>query len=174
MNDVQVYGIVNTIVSATLGGGIALLVLYLTSRFDATKRRKETLRERGEELYVLSEKWINGLFIDYLRRSDVMQGKLTFDQMNDLAIAEGKRDSIDFSRIQMLIDVYFPSTRPAYERVGTARDVLRNIASEHKRAYEAGDIEGSQFSKPFFQAMQNVEKAANPLKEAIIRDLRSI
>jgi hypothetical protein len=148
MTDVQVYGIVNTIVSATLGGGIALLVVYLTSRFDAKMRREKTLRERGEELYVLSEKWVSGLFTDYLRRSDVMHGKLTYDQINGRAIAEGKRDSNDFSRIEMLIDVYFPSTRSAYDRVETARDVLSNIASQHKRAYETGDTDGSQFCKP--------------------------
>lgn len=160
--------------STILGGGLALLGVYLTSRSDTEKRRKEMLRGRGEELYVLNEKWLNGLCGYFLRRSSVMQGKLTYDQALELEIAEGRRNTHDFSRIEMLIDVYFPSTRPAYDRVIAGRDTLNDIASQHKRAYETGDLDGGHFHKPFLQAMQDIDKAGKSLKEAIIKDLRSI
>ena len=174
MTEMQMFGLVNTFVSTLSGGGIALGVVYLTNRFDKEKRRKEILLGRGEELYALVKKWQGGLFAYYLHRSYVMQGKLTYDQIHELEIAEAKSGGNDFSRIEMLIDVYFPSTRPAYDRVTTARDTLSHVASTYKREYEAGDIDGDKFCKPFLQAMQDVEKAAKPLLEAIITDLLSL
>jgi hypothetical protein len=160
--------------STILGGGIALLAVYLTNRFDSEKRRRQMLLDRGEELYALNVKWLNGFFAYYLRRSSVMQGKLTYNQALDLEIADLSKNTHDFSRIEMLIDVYFPSTRSAYDRLAAGRDALNEIASQHKRAYEAGDLDGGAFYGPFLQAIQEIEEAGKSLKEEIIKGLRSI
>ena len=110
MTDEQIIDLVKTVVSPFLGGIIALCGVSLTSRFDTKKRRQEMLRGRGEELYTLNEKWLNGLTGYFLRRASVMQGKLTYNEALDLEIAEGSRHQThDFSRLEMLIDVYFLS-----------------------------------------------------------------
>lgn len=175
MTDEQIIDLVKTVVSPFLGGIIALCGVSLTSRFDTKKRRQEMLRGRGEELYTLNEKWLNGLTGYFLRRASVMQGKLTYNEALDLEIAEGSRHQThDFSRLEMLIDVYFPATRPAYDRVTAGRATLNKIASEHKRAYENGDLDGKGYLKPFQQAMKDVDDAGKALKETILSELRSI
>lgn len=178
MTDEQLIDLVKTVsplLGGGLGGGIALLGVSLTNRFDTKKRRQEMLRVRGEELYILNEKWLNGLTGYFLRRASVMQGKSTYNEALDLDIAEGSRPQPhDFSRLEMLIDVYFPATRPAYDRVTAGRAALNKIASEHKRAYEKGDLDGQGYLKPFQQAMKDVDEAGKALKEAILSELRSI
>lgn len=174
MMDVQAMDFAKTAFSTIVGGGIALLAVFLTSRSDAEKRRKELLLGRGEELYALSGKWINYLFGCYQRRDYVMAGKLTYNQILDLEIADGRQNTFDFGRIEMLIDVYFPSTRPAYDRLIKGRDNLSVIVSQHKRAYEAGDTDGTGFREPFLKAQREIELAGTSLKNAIIERLLTI
>lgn len=174
MSSPQTIEIVKTCIATALGGGLALFGVYLTSHFDAKKRRDEMLRGRGEELYVLCDKWMNGLFAYALRLSSVMQGKLTYNQALDLEIAEGKERSLDFVRIEMLIDVYFPSVRPAYDSAAKVRDSLNVIANEHKRAYSQGDVDGTPYLEPFLKEMRRIDSASAALKGAVIQGLRSI
>jgi hypothetical protein len=123
--------LITALTSTTLGGVLTLVSVLLANRsstarlnlqldYEATQRKAQILRERGEELYVLTERWLNGLVAGYyLRRKSVMQGKLTYNECLDLEIADGKDNPVNFSRMELLIDVYFPSTREAYNRTYT-------------------------------------------------------
>lgn len=148
--------------------------LKLQFQHEANNRRFEVLRERGEELYSLTEKWLLGLAGYYLNLSGVMQGKLTYNQALDLQIAQGNSGTIEFSRIELLIDVYFPSTRAAYDALIAGRTNLNKIAAAHKRAYQQGDIDGSQFLNPFVETQKAIEKAGDSLKQEVIDAVRSI
>ena len=170
----QTIEIVKTCIATALGGGLALFGVFLTSHFDAKKRRDEMLRGRGEELYVLCERWVNGLFTLALRRSFVMEGKLTYNQVLDMEIAEGNQRPPDFSRVEMLIDVYFPSVRSAYDQVAGVRESLNALVNQHKRAYAAGDVDGTAFLGPILAEMRKVNSTGTALKEAVKRALRSV
>lgn len=173
MTDAQIVDLIKTVVTPMLGGGLALLGVYFNSRVDTKKRRQEMLRGRGEELYVLNEKWLNGLAGYCLGHAAVMQGKLTYNQVLDLDIADGAKNP-DFSRIEMLIDVYFPAARTAYERVIAVRETMNKITSEHKRAYESGNLDGRQYLESFNKAIDGINISGAALKEAILHELRSI
>jgi hypothetical protein len=57
----------------------------------------------------------------------------------------------------LLIDVYFPSLRPDYDKVIEARTKLNRIEGAFKRSYESGDIDGEPFLKPFVAAQLSIE-----------------
>ena len=84
---------------------------------ETRQRGDEIFRSRGEELYELTDKWLNMLAGYYLHRSRVMQSNITYNQCLDLDIKMGKDGQGNFGRIEMLIDVYFPSTRLAYDKI---------------------------------------------------------
>jgi hypothetical protein len=177
--------LITALASAITGGALTLMSVMLTNHsstnrlklqfgHETAQRRAEVLRERGEELYVLSEQWLNGLTGYYLRKTSVMQGKLTYNQCLDLEIADGKENPVNFSRIELLIDVYFPSARPDYEQITKGRDTLNLIAAEHKRAYATGDIDGTPYRRPFQQAMEAIHAAAPAFKNRLLESIRAI
>lgn len=177
--------LITACVSSLIVGFVALASAALTNHAntkrlklqfqnEADSRRSETLRGRGEELYVLTEKWLTALFGNYLNLATVMQGQLDYNHALDIQIADGKSNSFEFSRIELLIDIYFPSTRAAYDAVIAGRDRIASIAAAHKQAYKAGDIDGRKVGKPFFEAQQITEQAGVTLKAEIIKSLRAI
>lgn len=177
--------LVTALLAAAVGSGITLLSAHLTNRSNATRlkvehhhqahqRNQELLRERGEELYELTDKWLGGLVGHYISRGFVMQGKLTFDQYHDLVIRDGEKRTVNFGRIEMLIDVYFPTVRAQYDAVIRGRDELNKVDVAHKRAYERGDAEGTDFLKSYVQAQKTIEGAGDSLKKKIIEGIRAI
>ena len=164
---------------------MALVVVFLTNRSNTARLRiqfehehseknKELRRQRGEELYELSDKWLNRLAAYYLQRISVMQGKLTFNECLDLEIAAGKENAVNFGRIEMLVDVYFSSTRRAYDDLISARSKLNEIAIAHKRAYQRGEIYCTAFLSSFVEAQKMVENAGGQFRADIINCIRAL
>jgi hypothetical protein len=171
--------------SAAIGGALALLSVFLTNRSNTTRlkvqldhefqqRKSELLRNRGEELYELSDKWLQMLAGYYLRRCFVMQGKFTYNDCLDLDIKDGKEKSGNFGRIAMLIDVYFPSTRPAYDKIIESRTELNKIEGSYKRAYENGDVDGASFLTPYVKCQHSIEQAGENFKILVLEAIRSL
>lgn len=173
-----------TLVTAVTSAAIALIGVWLANRsskarlklqldHEADQLKAQIFRERGEELYVLVQQWLNNLAGYYLRRCSVMQGKLTYNQCLDLEIADGKENPLNFSRVELLINVYFPSTRAAYARTAHGRDMLNEVATEHKRAYERGDIDGTRFLEQFRNAIESIHEEGQVLQTQILERIRA-
>lgn len=177
--------LLTALLAAALGGGIALLTTFLTNRantarlqlehsHEAKRRKSELLRERGEELYELTDKWLKILAGHYIGRSIVMQGKMTYDQFIEGAVKIGKEHNVNFGRIQMLIDVYFPAVRPQYDAVLAGRTELNRVDSAHLRAHENGDAEAEKLLGPYVVAQQVIEVSGELLKKKIIECIQAI
>lgn len=171
--------------SAAVGGALALLSVFFTNRsntkrlkvqleHESQQRKIELLRNRGEELYELSDKWLNALAGYYLRRSSVMQNKLTYNQCIDLDIKEGKDNSYNYGRIEMLIDVYFSSTRSAYDKIIEYRTELNKIEISFKRKYENGELDGATFITPYVKTQLSLEKAGEEFKMLVLQEIRTL
>jgi len=83
-------------------------------KHETEQRRQELLRARGEELYTITSAWLKRLGGYHWRILQVMHRIITYDQANEMEIAEGKA-RYDFDRIALLIDAYFPEVRGAYQ-----------------------------------------------------------
>lgn len=181
----QLLPIVTTLASAVAGGALALIGVTLTNRSNERRHtreleardsatRGERLRARAEELYELVDTWLMGLAGYYLRRTSVMQAKMTYNECLDLDIEEGRRTPSNFGRIEMLIDVYFPETRAAYDSVIEARTAMNEIVTLHKHTYERGETDGHQFVDAFVQKQIAIEERGRILLSQIKEAIRGL
>lgn len=169
--------------AAIVTGGTALLGVYLTNRAN-TERLKNQLdhdtleksrvlkRERAEELYELTDEWLRGLFFNYLNLSFVMQGKFDYNQYLDQIIKHGNSNKSNFTRLEMILRIYFSNLVSTYEEVTRYRTIINDIAAKHKRAYEKGDFDGGRFLESFTSAQLKLEEAGDNLKDEIARCAR--
>lgn len=125
-----------TLLAALLGGCLTIAGSALQRRNDHRVRKEQLLRERGEELYEITIRWINDLSSYAIRRMGVLQGKLTYNQCLDMDIAAGAKTDQRRVRIELLIDVYFPSARDYYDRLIASRGKLHEIEAPFKARYE--------------------------------------
>jgi len=102
-----------------------------------------------------------------------MQGKLDYNQHLDLVINDGEKPKHDFNRLEMILGIYAHELQPYYQKVIDARSELNAIATEHKHAYEQGDIHGERFLKPYTAAQLKIEKQGEVLKEKIAEYAKS-
>jgi hypothetical protein len=172
-------GIPATVYTTVLGAAIALVTIYLTDRsntrrlklqFDLEResKEKEFIRDKLEELYLLHEAWLNALATSYLPILNVMKGEITYNQALDMFVENNKDRQVDFKRLQMLIDLYFPAIKPAFEKLSAARDRTNEIQRAHKREYKRGNTDGSAYVVPFIEAQKELVRESSVLKEEII------
>jgi hypothetical protein len=171
------------LLSAAVGGAVALVSIFLTNRSNTTRlkvqldhesqqRKIELLRSRGEELYELSDKWLKMFAGYYLRRLAVMQNKLTYKECFDLDI-EGENGKSDYyGRIKMLVDVYFPSMQTAYDKINKNRDELNKIETSFRKVYENNNFDASSFIKPYVYHQQSIEQAGEEFKRLLLENIR--
>jgi hypothetical protein len=160
----------------------ALLAAYLTNRYNTAQFRQQRdheqwvrheaiLRKRTEELYVLLQRYMTALSTTNLPYMHVMEGKLDYNQALDLVIQQNKRP-VEFHRIEMLIDIYFPQHREAFTKLLDFRSAINEIREAHKMAY-LQSASGKPFIKPFTDALMGAENACNALVADIVADARS-
>jgi len=137
------------------------------------KPKRDLLREPGEELYSVINAWLSAIAGHFLQRSLVMQGKLTYNQCLDMDIAQGN-PPYDFSRIQLLIDLDFPSARDLYDKLIAELTNLNKIEAAFKRSYEEGNLQGDEFLPVYVRTQQSIEKLGEMLQKHILKTIRSM
>jgi hypothetical protein len=181
----EIPGSAYTVMTALITAIATLLGVYLTNKgnthrffrqleHERESNRRKLMRDKLEELYVLSEKYINSLGCHYLPYLDVMMGELTYNQALDMTIRQRDTNSVDFHRLEMLIDLYFPENKAPYDLLLNARDRANEIMTEHKRQYKTGNMDGSRFVEPFLKVQDEITRAAKALREHIVSEVAKV
>lgn len=171
------------LLSAVLGAAVALVAAILTNRANARAagearahelaiRRQELNRSRGEELYTLLQTWMNGLWGYFFIKSNIMSGKLTYNEGLDLEIQGNKESKGQHVRIEMLIDVYFPELRASYDVLIKHREEAHDIVHVHRERYRVGETDGSRFLPALQEKQKQMGEAASELNNQILVRLR--
>jgi hypothetical protein len=166
------------LITAILTSTLTLISVWLTNRsnnqrlkiqleHERKKRNEELLRDRLEELYVLSNKFLDRLVSRYVPYRAVMMGQISYDQALDIALEHGSKRDFEPHRVTMLIDLYFPSIKPDFQEILTIRDKLNNIVESHKEQYKTGDTDGSKWLTLFQPLFEELAKKANSFNKAI-------
>ncbi len=136
----------------------------------------ELLRQRGEELYSNVFEWLDGLFFFSIRRCGVMRGQMTYAECieQDIEWGKNKTSTPTMLRLEMLIDVYFPSTRGEYDEILRLRSKLNQIEAEFKRGYENGHVDGRAFLEPYLDIQKGIEVVGTKLQKHVIEEIRKI
>ena len=165
------------IIAALLSAGIALLGVYLSNRSQMNRlllqlqherkiQHEDLIREKIEELYLISRKHSKRVWLHYFPYLQSMQGKITYNQALDLGIDRSPQD-YEPERLNVLIDLYFPALRPTYEKILAESDCARSIVAEHKEDYKAGNARGRELFEDLRTCLANIEEAGTSMRREI-------
>ena len=166
------------LLGVVVGALISIFGVWLTNRSSVAQLRIQLEHERKvkvesirrkkfEELYILVDKWLHGIFSNYLELTMVMRGEIDYNQYYDRIIEAGNKIGVDFSRLGMIVDIYGHELEPSFKKIMDARTELNKISAAHKRAYKSGDIDGERFLKPFTDAQVKIEDLTESFKKEI-------
>lgn len=167
-------GLLGVVVGAT----ISIFGVWLTNwssikqlkiqlEHEKTTNADSLKREKLEELYVLVDKWLNGILGHHLKLTLVMRGEIDYNQYLDQVIEDGKENTVDFIRLGMIVDIYGHELQSSYKKIMDAREELNKVSAAHKRAYMNGDIDGEKYLKPYTDAQEKLEQLTESFKKEI-------
>lgn len=162
-----IIGAVISIVGTWLTSKTSIRELRIQLEHDKSSKANALKMEKLEELYVLFDNWVNGMFGHYLKLTLVMRGDIDYNQYLDRVIEDGKEGVVDFSRLRMLVDIHGPSLQPSYEKIMHIRETLNEISKAHKHAYKSGDTNGTKYLKPYADAQLMLEELGEEFKREI-------
>lgn len=128
-------------------------------------------KERLEELYILVCHWSNLFFKHYVNLDLVMKGSLSYNDYLDIITAPSD-DKAEYSRIQMIVDIYGEDVLSYYEAVEEAKVKVNHVNAQHKKAYKLGRS-GLDFINPAKEAQLVLGDALDAFKLAIAEAARA-
>ena len=173
-----------TFAIAAITGSVALIGVYLTNNANTERLNNEldyTSKEnkrkleisRAEELYELTDIWLKGLFSDYLNLTLVMQEKISFDQYHENITEYIKESKSNYTRLQMIQDIYFPKLKSSFEKITDLRSEMNDISSDFKKAYKKGDTDGKKYLNKFTDASSQIDALGEKFKVEIANCARN-
>lgn len=164
--------------SAITTGVFTLGAVYLTNRqngkqvkaqqkHEITLSREKVHREKLEELYTLFNKHSLELLSHYVVIMRVMEGELSYNQALDIQVDNKEKELPKFERLEMLVDLYFPSLRKGLDQYFRARDGAGEVIQDHKIQYKQGNFDGEFHFKSMLDKLDDLELAINQLKSMI-------
>ncbi len=168
------------VIGVIVGAVLSLFGAWLTMRsnlqqaklkfeYDKKVSQGNLRRERLEELYILVCHWSNEFFADYMALGLVMDGHQSYNEYLD--DFNSRQRSHDFSRIEMIVDVYGQALTDEYQSVIVARSRINEIRHLHKCAYKCGET-GERYKKPAADAQLLMGQALDQLKLAIAAEAK--
>jgi len=132
-------------------------------------RDEELTRDRLEELYVLSNKYLGTLVSHYLPFRMVMNGELTFNQALDMTIESCSRKDYEPHRVTMLIHMYFPEIKPEFDQLMEIREKLNSIIDGYKEQYKSGNPDGSRWLEVFQPLLERLGNLADGFDKNVVQ-----
>jgi hypothetical protein len=178
--------LITAIASAVAGGALTLIGVYISNsaaakryemqlRHEAQERRQDILRTRGEELHAAISAWLKRIFVRHARFYSVALGNITYKQAR---AQEGEDSTVhDIGRMELLIDVYFPSARGPYDAYVRERDSAEEIRlAFHRRwgAYDDRLVQAEEFVSQYEKVQAVMQEAGEALQKSIVDCIRNI
>ncbi len=167
------------IVGTLIGSSLTIIGVVLTNRSNTERlktqlqheqnvRRQELKRERAEELYVESKKYLNAVGSHFLPYRKVMKGELTFNQALDLTtIDNGSKRDFEPHRVTMIIDIYFPVLQKPFNEIMAKRDFLNRIVMGYMEQYKTGNTDGTNWLEPFQATLEELSEAITAFEKLV-------
>lgn len=166
----------------TLGLGIGTIVAsgvtsaIVTYRLNRRKERFEFLRGKAETLYLAVDQFVKDLINHALVFYPVLKGEMDWNQMLDLQIENGSKLSKHEGAevMEMLVELYFPTVRPALAELFKARDDFTSITHAMKRDYKTlGYVPAEKYGAAFQRAVELINEKGDRLQSVTITAARA-
>lgn len=171
---------IQTIVTICLGVGTILASgvtsSVVTYRLNRTKDQFAFMRIKAEALYLAANEYGRTLAGYTLTYFPVIKGDIDWNEMLDMQIKAGseKREHGGAELMTMLVEIYFPSVRPALADVFDARTEFNKFANEMKREYiRSGSLNSYALMPRMMEATTNINTTIQKLEAAIVEAARS-
>lgn len=186
IGELKVSGTFTAFLTGLVGTGSALGGAYLNNKFSmerltielhhsSREREKEFKRERLEELYSLVNKWLHNMFLVHTHIANAINGQMTIDEADKAAIDSPQLEKIDFSRIHMLINMYFPQLDVQFSELLSKRDEISEIRLEHKKMHGSSAAKSSVDTKTvFFNLWEEFGNIGDRMKDKISKQAHDI
>jgi hypothetical protein len=148
---------------------------WVTYRLSRNHNQTIFLREKAEQLYLSADEFRKSFSGQIFTYFPLLEGRIDYNQMLDLQIAQGsetkRREGAE--TMTMIVEIYFPSIRPALADVWKARDAYGSITNEIKRAWQRdGDVSDGDWKAKFTVAAQNIDQRIQNLQTEIVAAAR--
>ena len=84
-----------------------------------------------------------------------------------MQIDHDKKNTVDFSRLEMIVSIYGDHLTIPFEKIKSSRTVLNEIITSHKRAYKSRDIDGEYYLQALTDAQVRLEVDVEAFKKKI-------
>ncbi len=128
-------------------------------------KREVLLRDRLEELYVESRRYMNAVVTHYLPYRQVMEGELTFNQALELSIDTGYTHNPE--RVHLIMDMYYPELRDSFCAVEEILEKTNHILHGYKLQYKQGDFSGEKWLPIFQDSLERLSEAASDFEKHV-------
>ncbi|GGZ32625.1 hypothetical protein [Asticcacaulis endophyticus] len=156
-----------------IGTIMASGVMSSVVTYHLNRNRTQTifLREKAEQLYLSADEFGKSFAAQVITYYPLLDGKIDYNQMLDMQIEHGKSDKKygGAETMTMLVEIYFPSVRPALEDVWKAREGFNKITSDIKLAWQAnGHVNQGGWKLSFANATNAINSSINALQRQIV------
>lgn len=148
--------------------------LRIQLKHEQNEKQKELIRSKLEELYILFKQWNTNITTNYLIQTSVMAGKLDYKSALEMNKDKGEKSLVDFSRLEMLIDLYFPKLKPDYVKVIEVRGIANKIMLAHQEHCLSGSVNGQKILDSFLNAQNNFDKETDKFIQLIAEQVEHI
>ena len=166
------------LLAAALTATVTLLAVHLANRGNLSRltlqlqhevesRRKELYQKKLEELYVLASVYGKSLASHYFPYLTAMEGRISYNEALDMTVDKLADLGHDFDRLEMLVNVYFPSIEEVFVRLLECRSRANEIVGAFKSEYQRGRIQDAKAANRLLRAMTDIETQSRELKAAI-------
>ncbi len=155
--------------TTVLASGVTSSIV--TYRLNRNRSQVIFLREKAEQLYLSADEFGKAFGSQMLTYFPLLDGKIDFNGMLDMQIEQGSapRKYGGAETMTMLVEIYFPSVRPALEEVWKARTGFNQVTADIKRAWErTGDVTHGDWRARFLSATQVIDNSINKLQREIV------
>lgn len=147
----------------------------VTFRLNKNKDQTIFMREKAEQLYLSADAYgrvFGGHMISYF---PLLEGRIDWNQMLDIHISDGSKEKEHggAETMTMLVEIYFPSVRPALARVWEARTEFNALTAKLKRHYKAnGHVTEDYWKSAFMDVTKRLNDAISSLEKEIVAAAR--
>ncbi|MCZ8408178.1 hypothetical protein O9649_10295 [Achromobacter dolens] len=175
--------LISPAISAAVGGAISMLTVYLTNRSNTArelerhknelaKHRIELRRTRGEELFVLFDKWATDLHITHYAQHSWVSGIIQRQEGLDL-LQKHMPGERTVGRIDMLLRTYFPEAIPAYEHFLKGRNSVNTIAATCEQQASTGEVSTKMLVR-LATGIEENQLRSEAVRSSILEQLRTL
>lgn len=159
--------------STVLASGVASS--FVTYRLNRNSNQTIFLRQKAEELYLSADEFGKNFASQMLTYFPLLDGKIDYNQMLDMQIERGSKthDHGGPETMTMLVEIYFPTCRPALEKVWEARTIFNDVTAGIKRAWQrSGRVNKAEWHPKFIAATHAINDSIEALQREIVAAAR--